>query len=110
MDPGRGEAHTDPAVETPDSGALLDLVFPGFGVFAESARQHWGLDLGRYVHFALGIGIVLYAWSQVRDIVLGSLKTLLFSTAEIRPDDEIYVRLHPALPLPCRASWPPAPN
>jgi hypothetical protein len=101
MEHDHGKAHTDP-VAIPTTGALhsvLDLFFPGFGVFAEPARQHWGFDLGQYVHIALGIAIALYAWSLVRDVLLGSLKTIFFSTAEIPPDDEIYVRLTSPPPI-----------
>ncbi|KAH7374824.1 BCS1 N terminal-domain-containing protein [Plectosphaerella cucumerina] len=92
MEQERDKAHTDP-VAIPTTGALhsvLDLFFPGFGVFAESARQHWGFDLGQYVHIALAVAIAFYAWSLVRDVLLGSLKTIFFSTAAIPPDDEIY--------------------
>lgn len=93
---GEPEAHSG---ANTNPGAILDLFLPGFSVFADSARQHWGIDLGRYVHIVIALGILLYAWSQVSDFVLETLRIALFTTAEIRPDDEIYVGyLFPAAP------------
>lgn len=74
-------------------GAILDFLFPGFGVFADTIHQQWGIDMGLYIHIVLGIGVLLYFWSQISDVAGGLAATLLLSTAEIRPDDEAYVSL-----------------
>ncbi|KAH8756042.1 BCS1 N terminal-domain-containing protein [Diaporthe sp. PMI_573] len=71
-------------------GAAIDMFFPGYGLIAETLRQHLGIDLASYVPFILIVGITAFVWTYVGEHVGHILKVCLMSTAEIRPDDEIY--------------------
>lgn len=83
---------------TPDRGAsmVLDFLFPGFGVFADTIQQHIGIDMGLYVHLALGFGVLIYLWLQISDFVGELARKVFLSTAEIRPEDEAYVSRPPS--------------
>ncbi|KAH6693603.1 BCS1 N terminal-domain-containing protein [Plectosphaerella plurivora] len=92
MDHSQGDNASQFGPGARPSGAVqvLDLLFPGFSILAQGAAA-WGIDLGRYVNIAIGLGILSYVWSQVKGLIFGLLKKVLLSTAEIRADDvEVY--------------------
>ncbi|KAF4811030.1 putative mitochondrial chaperone BCS1-B [Colletotrichum tropicale] len=68
----------------------MDSFFPGYSIAVELFRRHLGLDLSSYVPFILILGMTGFAWAYVGEHVRSIMKTCFMSTAEIRPDDEIY--------------------
>lgn len=71
----------------------MDSLFPGYSIAVELFKRHLGFDLSSYVPFIFILGMIGFAWTYIGEHACRIIKTCFMSTAEIRPDDEIYVSL-----------------
>jgi chaperone BCS1 len=70
--------------------ALLDLIFPGFSIFATAVQKFAGIDLNLYIPLVLLFGALTLVWNYSSQYFWESLEAHFMSTVDIRTDDEIY--------------------
>ncbi|KAF4914516.1 Beta-glucosidase 1B [Colletotrichum viniferum] len=62
----------------------------GYSITVELFKRHLGFDLSSYVPFIFILGMTGFAWTYIGEHARRIINTCFMSTAEIRPDDEIY--------------------
>ncbi|CAN8098047.1 unnamed protein product [Discula destructiva] len=70
--------------------ALLNILFPGFGMMSDVLQKHVGIDLNIYIPVLAVLGGLIAAWQYFSDYVWTRIQTYFMSQVDIRTDDEIY--------------------
>ena len=70
--------------------ALLEAFFPGFSLLSSTLYKYSKIDLTRYVHTLLALGVLVFASQYISAWAWQFVDSHLMSTADIRVDDEMY--------------------
>jgi chaperone BCS1 len=70
--------------------ALLEFIFPGFGLFSSTVSKYLKIDLSLYIPAFVVLGLIVFAFQHINEWVWEFADQYLMSTADIRVDDEMY--------------------
>jgi chaperone BCS1 len=79
----------DPMKMNPQT-ALLEVFFPGFGLFSTAVSKHLKIDLTLYIPAFVVLGLIVFSFQHINSWVWEFADQYLMSTADIRVDDEMY--------------------
>ncbi|KUJ19221.1 uncharacterized protein LY89DRAFT_683146 [Mollisia scopiformis] len=70
--------------------ALLEVFFPGFGIFSSTVSRYLKIDLTLYIPALIVLGLIVFASQHINTWIWEFADQHLMSTADIRIDDEMY--------------------
>lgn len=70
--------------------ALLEVFFPGFGLFSSTVAKYLKIDLTLYIPAIVVVGLFIFAFQHINTWFWEFADQHLMSTADIRVDDEMY--------------------
>jgi mitochondrial chaperone BCS1 len=70
--------------------AILDMIFPGFSMFATAVQKYLHVDLNLYIPMVMFFGVCALVWNYFSQYFWDQLETHFMSSVDIRTDDEIY--------------------
>ncbi|KAI1192946.1 BCS1 N terminal-domain-containing protein [Nemania serpens] len=88
-EPQHGHDAASPTTMPPQL-ALLDLLFPGFSIFAGVVQRSLHIDLNLYIPLLLLVGMLMMCWNYVSLYFWAKMRAYFMSVVDIRTDDEIY--------------------
>lgn len=78
----------DPAKMNPQT-AILEVFFPGFGLFSSTVARYLKIDLTLYIPAFVVLGLLIFATQHINTWIWEFADKYLMSTADIRIDDEM---------------------
>lgn len=69
---------------------IIDMFFPGFSLFSSALKNYTSIDLNIYIPALMILGILIFSWQYLKTWFWIELDAHFMSSADIRPDDEMY--------------------